>query len=161
MNSVASSRPIGPAIGRWAAVVTLLFMTVLVPAAQAQSQDDGARTILKAMSDYVATQKNVSIAYDSDIEVITADLEKIQFTSSGQMQLSRRPDKVHASRTGGYANVEFFFDGTTFTVFAKHLNSFAQSQSPESIDQLVDRLRSEYFVEAPGADLLLPMCMAS
>jgi hypothetical protein len=47
------------------------------------------------------------------------------------------------------------FDGTTFTFYGKHLNSFAQSQSPGSVDQLVDRLRAEYFVEAPGADLLL------
>jgi hypothetical protein len=133
-------------------VITLLFMTILIPAARAQ--EDNAKTILKAMSDYVASQKNVAIAYDSDIEVITADLQKIQFTSSGQLQLSR-PDKVHASRTGGYADVEFFFDGKTFTFFAKHLSAFAQSQSPGSIDQLVDRLRSEYFVEAPGADLLL------
>jgi hypothetical protein len=133
-------------------VITLLFMTILIPAARAQ--EDNAKTILKAMSDYVASQKNVAIAYDSDIEVITADLQKIQFTSSGQLQLSR-PDKVHASRTGGYADVEFFFDGKTFTFFAKHLSAFAQSQSPGSIDQLVERLRSEYFVEAPGADLLL------
>jgi hypothetical protein len=154
MTSLASFRPSGPARSGLATVITLLFVTILIPAADAQSQDDSAKKLLKTMSDYVASQKNITIAYDSDIEVITADLQKIQFTSSGQLQLSR-PDKVHASRTGGYADVEFFFDGSTFTFFAKHLNSFAQSQSPGSIDQLVDRLRSEYFVEAPGADLLV------
>jgi hypothetical protein len=106
------------------------------------------------MSDYVASQKNISIAYDSDIEVITGDLQKIQFTSSGQLQLSR-PDKVHATRTGGYTDVEFFFDGKTFTFYGKDLNAFAQSQSADSIDQLLNRLRVEYFVEAPGADLLI------
>jgi hypothetical protein len=152
MNSVASLRSGRPAIRTWVPVISLLFMTIMVPAAGAQ--DDSAKTLLKAMSDYVANQKDISIAYDSDIEVITADLQKIQFTSSGQLQLSR-PDKVHASRTGGYADVEIFFDGKTFTFYGKHLNLFAQSQSPGSIDQLVDRLRSEYFVEAPGADLLL------
>jgi hypothetical protein len=154
MSSVASPRPRVPPLCGWATVITLSFMTVLIPAAHAQSQDDSAEKLLKTMSDYVASQKDISIAYDSDIEVITADLQKIQFTSSGQLQLSR-PDKVHASRTGGYADVEFFFDGKTFTFLAKHLNSYAQSQSPGSVDQLVDRLRSEYFVEAPGADLLI------
>jgi hypothetical protein len=143
-----------PAISRRVAVIALLFGTILIPVTHARSQDDDAKKLLKTMSDYVASQKNVSIAYDSDIEVITADLQKIQFTSSGQLQLSR-PDKVHASRTGGYADVEFFFDGKTFTFYGKHLNAFAQSQSAGSIDQLVDRLRAEYFVEAPGADLLL------
>ena len=152
MSSVASFRPSKRAIPTWVGVITLLFMTILVPLAQAQ--DDSAKKLLKTMSDYVASQKDISISYDSDIEVITADLQKIQFTSSGQLQLSR-PDKVHASRTGGYADVEFFFDGKTFTFFAKHLGEFAQSSSPGSVDQLVERLRSEYFVEAPGADLLL------
>jgi hypothetical protein len=133
--------------------VTLLFVMNLFLVPHAQAQDDGSKKLLKTMSDYVASQKNISIAYDSDIEVITSDLQKIQFTSSGQLQISR-PDKVHASRTGGYADVEFFFDGKTFTFYGKHLNSFAQSQSAGSIDQLVDRLRVEYFVEAPGADLL-------
>jgi hypothetical protein len=154
MNLVASSRSSRPAIGRLGGVITVLFATMLFAAPRAQAQDDGARTILKAMSDYVASQKNISIAYDSDIEVITAELQKIQFTSSGQIQLSR-PDKVHASRTGGYADVEFFYDGKTFTIYGKNLSVFAQSGSPGSIDQLVDRLRAEYFVEAPGADLLL------
>jgi hypothetical protein len=153
MTLFGSLRPSKPTIGRWMAVLTLLFMTTLVPAARAQSQDDGAKKLLKAMSDYVASQRNISIAYDSDIEVITADLQKIQFASSGQLQLTR-PDKVHASRTGGYADVEFFFDGKAFTFYAKHLNAFAQSQSLGSVDQLVERLRGEYFVEAPGADLL-------
>jgi hypothetical protein len=150
MNLVASRL----AIGRRVAVIALLFGTILIPVAHAQTQDDGATTLLKTMSDYVASQKNISIAYDSDIEVITADLQKIQFTSSGQVQISR-PDKVHASRTGGYTDVEFFFDRKTFTFYGKDLNAFAQSQSAGSIDQLVDRLRVEYLVEAPGADLLL------
>jgi hypothetical protein len=154
MSLISYPRPDRPTTGRWALVVTLLFMTLPIPAAHAQTQDDTAKKLLKTMSDYVAGQKNISIEYDSDIEVITADLQKIQFASSGQLQMTR-PDKVHASRTGGYADVEFFFDGKTFTFYGKHLNSFAQSQSPGSVDQLVDRLRAEYFVEAPGADLLL------
>jgi hypothetical protein len=149
MNLFASLRPSGRG-----AVVALLFGTILIPAAHAQTQDDAAKKLLKTMSDYVASQKNVSIAYDSDIEVITADLQKIQFTSSGQLQISR-PDKVHASRTGGYTDVEFFFDGKTFTFYGKDLNAFAQAQSGGSIDQVVGRLRDEYLVEAPGADLLL------
>jgi hypothetical protein len=152
MNSKASSRRWGRAIGQCA--IALLFAMNLFLVPRAHAQDDGSRKLLKTMSDYVASQKNITVTYDSDIEVITSELQKIQFTSSGQLQVSR-PDKVHASRTGGYADVEFFFDGKTFTVYGKHLNAFAQSPSAGSIDQLVDRLRSEYSVEAPGADLLL------
>ena len=52
------------------------------------------------MSDYLASQKTISLSYDSDIEVITPDIEKIQFASSGTVLLSR-PDKLSATRTNG------------------------------------------------------------
>jgi hypothetical protein len=126
MNRTANLRPSRPAIGCTAAVAALLFGTILIPSAHAQSQDD-AKSLFKTMSDYVASQSNISIAYDSDIEVTTADLQKLQLTSSGQLEISR-PDKVHASRMGGYTDVEFDLDGKPFSFYGKYLTSFAQSQ---------------------------------
>ena len=45
------------------------------------------------MSDYLGSQKTIELTFDSDIEVITPQLEKIQFASSGEVLLSR-PDKM-------------------------------------------------------------------
>jgi hypothetical protein len=120
--------------------------------AQAQTADD-APQILKSMSDYVASQKTISLTYDSDIEVITSEVEKIQFTSSGKVLLSR-PDKVRASRTGGYADVEIVFDGKTASGLGKNINAYTQFESAGSIDQLITKLRSMSLLSAPGADLL-------
>ena len=132
-----------------------LSCTLLIgfaPASHAQSDDAGK--ILKAMSDYITNQKTISLSYDSSIEVITPELQKIQFNASGKLMLDR-PDKLWVTRTGGYADVEFIFDGKTFTVFDKADNTFAQSTSTTSVDQLVTKLRTDYSVEAPGADLLV------
>jgi hypothetical protein len=120
----------------------------------ARAEEGDAASILKAMSDYVASQQTISAAVDTDIEIITPELQKIQFASSSQLLLNR-PDKLRVSRTGGYANVELIFDGKTATILGKHLNVFAQVDSPGSTDQLIDRLRTELSIEAPGADLLL------
>jgi hypothetical protein len=62
-------------MGWWAATAALAIAQM--PSAQAQ---DAAR-IFKAMSDYVANQSVVSLAFDSHIEVVTSDLQKIQFTT--------------------------------------------------------------------------------
>jgi hypothetical protein len=86
--------------------------------------------------------------------VITPDLQKIQFASSGQVSLVR-PDKLRANRTGGYSDIELVFDGKTATVFGKSINAFAQLDAPGSIDQLLDGLRNRSSLELPGADLLL------
>jgi hypothetical protein len=139
-------------VSRWVAGVAAIMILTAMPAAQAQ--ENGAQKILKAMSDYVANQKVISLTYDSDIEVLTVELQKLQFTSSGQLTLSR-PDRLRASRSGGYADVEFVMDGKTFTVHDRANGAFAQSSAAGSVDQVLGRLRDQYFVEAPGADLLL------
>ncbi len=133
------------------AMALAIFLSV-TPSAQAQDQD--AAKILKAMTDYVAGQKVISATYDTDIEVLTNDLQKIQFAASGQMLLSR-PDKARASRKGGYADVELIYDGKTLSVLGKNVNAYAQTDFTGSFDQLVVELRNHFGVAIPGADLLM------
>lgn len=104
---------------------------------------DDANEILKAMSQYLANQKNLSASFDSDIEVITTELQKIQFASSGHLEMSR-PDKLHASRTGGYADVEIVFDGKTASVYGKNANGYIQVDAPGSVDEFFNRLSENW-----------------
>lgn len=135
-------------------LATLALPLVLAVSSPALAQGEEAKGILKAMSDYVTAQQQIQLTFDVDIEVITPHLEKLQFASSGELKLSR-PDKLQATRSGGYAHVELFFDGKTATVYGADSNAFAQVEMPGSIDQMIDRLRAEHHVEMPGADLLL------
>jgi hypothetical protein len=88
-----------------------------MPSAHAEESASAVK-ILKEMSDYISSQKNLSVTFESDIEVVTNKLQKLQFTSSGQVQLSR-PDKLRATRTGGYTDVEVVFDGKTIPSTAR------------------------------------------
>ena len=89
----ASRGSVGRVI-RWPVVLVGMMLAMSVSfMPRASAQGDGADKILKAMSDYVTSQKTLSVTYDSDVEVMTPALQKIQFTSSGQVQLSR-PDKL-------------------------------------------------------------------
>jgi len=132
----------------------MLLSALFFIAPDARAQSDDANKILKAMSDYLASQKSISLSFDTDIEVITPYVQKIQFASSGRVQLDR-PDKIRATRTGGYADVGLVFDGKAAPVYAKTINLFAQVDAPGSVDQLVDRLRDTLSVALPGADLLM------
>ena len=134
-------------------LVTVAAAASLCCVAAVANADD-ASAILKSMSSYVASQKTISLTFDSSVEVVTPEVEKIQFASSGQLLLSR-PDKLRATRTGGYADVQLVSDGKTVTLYGKNLNSYAQADAPSSIDQLVDLMRTKLNVEIPGADLLL------
>jgi hypothetical protein len=141
-------------VGRqmWTCVFTIA--SILLSVATAQSQEDGARKILKAMASYLANQKTISATFDADIEVLTPALQKIQFTNSGELTMSR-PNQLRVSRAGGYSDVELVFDGTTATILGRHNNTYAQIKAPGSVDHLIDLLRDQHGVTLPGADLLL------
>jgi hypothetical protein len=65
-----------------------------------------------------------------------------------------RPDRIHATRTGGFADLEMVFDGETFTLFGRDAGLYASIAAPGSVDALIDMLREEYGVPLPAADLL-------
>jgi hypothetical protein len=126
---------------------------ILVAANSAARADDPAR-ILKSMTDYLGGQKSLSASFDSDIEVITPELQKIQFASSGQIKLSR-PDKLRVKRTGGYADVELVYDGKALSVYGNNAKSYVQADVPGTVDQMIDAIQARSGVSMPGTDLLL------
>jgi hypothetical protein len=114
----------------------------------------GAKAILKSASDWLGSQKSIELSFDSDIEIITPELEKIQFTNSGTMVLVR-PDKFRAHRFGGYADVELVFDGKTASVLGKNINAYTQIEMPGTLDQMFTAMRDGYGVAMPAGDFLL------
>ena len=121
----------------------------------AHADEAQAKDLFKAMSDYLAAQSMISFDYDASLEMVTRKQDqKIAFTSSGSVTLNR-PDKLRATRTGGFANVEMVFDGKTVSLLGKNANAYAQAEAPGSIDNLVDVLRDKYHMPLPAADLLM------
>jgi hypothetical protein len=134
--------------------VLVVAATLVAAGSRCQAQESDAKAILKTMSDYVSGQKTIELTFDSDIEIITPQLEKIQFTNSGDAVLSR-PDKLRAHRVGGYAEVSLFFDGKTASIHGKSVNGYAQIEVAGTVDHLIEALRAGHGVALPGADLLL------
>ena len=131
-----------------------LLLAVGLGTATATADEAEAKTMLKAMSDYLAAQTAISFGYDTNLEIVTDDHQKFLLASSGTMDLTR-PDKFRATRHGGFANVEMVFDGKTLTLLGKDANLYTQVDIAGSIDHLVDELRDKYNRPVPGADLLL------
>ena len=121
----------------------------------AKAADVDAKGLLKAMSDYLASQKAMSFDYDTNLEVVTKDHQKLLLASSGKVEVGR-PDKIRMTRKGGFANVELVFDGKTLTLLGKDANLYTQVEVPGTIDHLVDELKDKLQRPLPGADLLLP-----
>ena len=141
-------------VKKWATVLAVIATAGTANISTGRADEANAKSLLKAMSDYLAAQKAISFDYDSSLEIVSTQAQKVALASSGTLTLSR-PDKLHATRTGGFSNVEMVFDGKTLTLLGKNANLYAQFEAPRTIDQLVDVLRDKYHRPVPAADLLL------
>jgi hypothetical protein len=138
--------------GIFAAMLTLTFGLYAPSGARADEAD--AKKLVKAMSDYMTGQKAISFGYDATLEVVTADHQKLALASSGKVAL-KRPDKLRATRSGGFADIEMIFDAKTLTLLGKNANLYAQVAIPGTIDHLIDELHNTYNRPLPAADLLM------
>jgi hypothetical protein len=136
------------------AIVLAIAAAGLASISVARADETQAKSLLKAMSDYLAVQKAISFDYDTNLEIVSSQQQKIGLASSGTLTLNR-PDKLHVTRKGGFANLEMVFDGKTLTLLGKNANLYAQVDAPGTIDQLVDVLRDKYHRPVPAADLLM------
>jgi hypothetical protein len=139
---------------RCLSIAVLPLIVLLGTLADVKADEADAKRMVKAMSDYMAGEKAISFAYDSILEVVTKDHQTLSLASSGTVLL-RRPDKIRATRSGGFADVEMLFDGKTLTLLGKNANLYAQADIPGSIDQLIDVLKDKYHRPLPAADLLM------
>ncbi|WP_429808966.1 DUF2092 domain-containing protein [Ensifer sp. B1-9] len=131
------------------------LMSGLMLQTQAVAAEVDAKNLLKAMSDYVASQKAISFGYDSNLEIVTADHQKLLLASSGKVEVGR-PDKLRVTRFGGFADIEMVFDGKSVTLVGKESNLYAQIELPGTVEHLIDEMRDKLGRPVPGADLLLP-----
>ena len=123
------------------------------PPALADSSSD-AKAVVKSMADYLAKQSNLHFTFDTDLDVVTDELQKVTFASSGDATLSR-PNKIKLSRQGGFTDFDLISDGKTVTVNGNKAGLYATTEAPASLADLVQKL-DDIGIKSPAADLLGP-----
>ena len=144
---------VGRTVARISVAALVLFLGLATPWG-ANADENDARRLVKAMSDYLAAQKAISFAYDATLEVVTNEQQKLSLASSGTVTL-QRPDKLRAARSSGFADSELIFDGKTLTLLVKNKNLYTQLDVPGTIDHLIDELKDTHKRPLPAADLLM------
>ncbi|MEX2298386.1 MAG: DUF2092 domain-containing protein [Dongiaceae bacterium] len=152
MNTEFRKPATAGAIGLSTAALAIVVWISL--SSDARADADFAQSRLKEMSDYMTAQTALSFTYEATLEIVTTEDQKLELASSGVAVLNR-PDRIRATRHGGFANIEMIFDGTTMTMFGPDANLYTQFAVPGSIDNLIDTLRDQHGLVLPAADLLL------
>ena len=66
----------------------------------ARADEAQAKSLFKAMSDYLAAQTAISLDYDTNLEIVSTQQEKVGLASSGTLTLNRPDPERHAPPAG-------------------------------------------------------------
>ena len=131
----------------------LLASVSIFSATLAQADEAYAIATLDKMSSYLGAQTTLSFDYQATLDIVTTDEQKLSIASSGTVELER-PDKLNATRTGGFAAIEIGFDGQTLTALNVDEAVYGQAQVPGTVANLIDTLREKFNRPLPAADIL-------
>jgi len=137
---------------RSCAIAALAIASV---AAQAQSAGIApeAKQILKASTDFLASQQRFTADTRNTLEIVLKSGQKIEFNSTGH-QFVQRPNKLRSERSGDLVEQLFVYDGKSLTLYQPRDKVYAQVAAPGTLEEMLDFARNEYDVVAPFGDLL-------
>ena len=138
-----TKRSMSPIIKRLtlAAIVTLSFGFLAVPALSADGIDPDADKISKSMSSYLGGLSAFSMNADIDNEIIDLAGQKLQLSSGAEI-IMERPGKFYIHRQGAYADAEIMFDGKSLTIHGMGKNVYMQVESPGNIDNAFNTMEN-------------------
>jgi hypothetical protein len=140
---------------RPAAIAVLVATALLARTAVGQTAgiDPAAARLLKASTDFVAGQKQLTVETRSSLEVVLVSGQKIQFHNTARMAV-QRPNRFVAERTGDLVDQVFYYDGKSLTLHNPADKVYATVAAPGTIEQTLDFARTALDIIAPAGDLI-------
>jgi hypothetical protein len=132
--------------------MALVFGLPLTASAQAAGIDPEATRLVKASTDFLASQKQFSVESRNSLEIVTTSGQKIQFNHQANA-LVQRPNKMRAERTGDLVEQAFFYDGKNLSLLNRSNKVYATTGAPDTLDAMLDFARTKLDIVAPGGDL--------
>ena len=115
--------------------------------------DPEADRLLRQMTTYLGSLQSFTVRSNAIDEVVLQSGQKIQFPTESLLAV-QRPNRLRSEQVGVANSLAFFYDGKNMTLACKGENSFATVPAPKTLDATIDKVRKEFQIEAPGADLL-------
>ena len=122
------------------------------PAAAAGAVEPEAMAALDRMRAYLRLLKAFQVDAVTTKEDVLDDGQKVQWDGVVHL-LAQTPNRLRAEVANDKYERMFFYDGKTFTLWARRPNYYATVAAPPTLVQLADLLEDKYGIEIPLVDL--------
>jgi len=139
-------------LSRCFSVAVLVGFSLTVQAQTAGISAD-AQQLLKASTDFLASQQQFSTDTRNTLEIVLTSGQKIEFNHTATQSV-QRPNKLRAERSGDLVDQLFVYDGQTLTLHNPQANAYAQVAAPDTLEGMLDFARETLDIAAPAGDIL-------
>lgn len=136
-----------------AAAIVAIAGSFVTAAPAKKSVDADADKMLKQMADYMAGLQTFTVQTSSIDQATMKTGEKIQSTSDLDIAV-QRPNRMRSTQRGAGERLSLWYDGKSMTLSCKGSNTYETAEAPPTIDDTIDKMRKDFRIDAPGADLL-------
>jgi hypothetical protein len=148
-----SNRTRLPVVARALLIICATASVTLPSQGQGAGIDASAQRLLKASTDFVASQRSFSADTRNSLEVVLTSGQKIEFNHTARVSV-QRPNKLRAERSGDLVDQVFVYNGKTLTLHHPKAKAFAQVDAPDTLEGMLDYARSRLDIVAPAGDLI-------
>jgi hypothetical protein len=124
-------------------------VTTTPPPIVAQQADQ----LLKEASAYLASADQFTFHADITFDHVLPSGEKLQFSASEDAALLR-PGRLYVEWSGDLGNRQFWYDGTSVTLYDPASPFYATESAPADIDSMLDKVLSQLDFSPPLSDFL-------
>jgi hypothetical protein len=139
-------------LARCCTLIAVAGLSVAVHAQPAGIAPEAQR-LLKASTDFLASQKQFSAETRNTLEIVLKSGQKIEFNHVARMS-AQRPNKLRAERSGDLVHQVFIYDGKSLTLHNPRDKAYAQVAAPGTLEGMLDFARDKLDIVAPAGDLL-------
>jgi hypothetical protein len=136
------------------AVITTGFPALRAQESRGLANEPAALEALTKMGAYLRSLQSFQVTAEVTEEDVLTDGQKIQYSTVANI-VARKPDRLFATMAGDRYDRLFFYDGKTFTLYARRLGFYATAAAPPTVSQLAQLLTDKYGLEVPLEDLFL------
>jgi len=115
-------------------------------------RDADAIKALDRMSTYLRTLKTFQVRSETSRDEVLENDQTVSFAGVVDL-LVERPSRLRAEVTSDKQQRTYFYDGKSFTLWARRVNYYATVEAPPTLRALADTLADKYNIEMPLADL--------
>ena len=112
-----------------------------------------ADQLLKQMGEYVGSAEQFTFHADITFDHVLPSGQKLQYTASEDVAL-QRPDRLYIEWAGDLGDRQFWYDGTSITLYDPATPFYASEAAPKEIDAMLGKLVTQLNFSPPLVDFL-------